>query len=76
VFAEERGGAGEDISRRAFATAVALRWLQANCGDTRQEWEGLSQKAHEWLQGASPSANFWLEAVKSSRVLASRPAAG
>ncbi|HYN01874.1 MAG TPA: VIT domain-containing protein, partial [Vicinamibacteria bacterium] len=70
------GGAGEDISRRAFATAVALRWLQAQCADTRQEWEGLSQKAYEWLQGASPSADFWLEAVKSSGVLASWPDAG
>ncbi|HYN03001.1 MAG TPA: hypothetical protein VE359_11185, partial [Vicinamibacteria bacterium] len=70
------GGAGKDICRRAFATALALRWLQVKCADTRQEWEGLSQKAYEWLQRTPPSADFWIEAVKSSGVLASRPAVG
>ena len=70
------GDPGGVICRRAFATALALRWLQVKCADTRQEWEGLSQKACEWLEGASPSADFWREAVKSSGVFASRPAAG
>jgi Ca-activated chloride channel family protein len=70
------GSPGEDVCRRAFATALALRWLEAQCADTRQEWEGLSQKAYEWLQGTSPSADFWLEAVKSSGLLTSRPTAG
>jgi hypothetical protein len=70
------GGPGEDVCRRAFATALALRWLEAKCVDTRQEWDGLAQKAYEWLRLISPSADFWLEAAGRSRALASRPARG
>ena len=62
---------GTDICRRAFATALALRWLEANCADTREEWDGLAQKAHEWLQKAPLGAEFWLDAVIRSRALAS-----
>ena len=66
----------EDLCRRAFATASALGWLQAACADTREEWDGLAQKAHDWLQKAPLGAGFWLGAVMRSRVLGSRPDAG
>jgi hypothetical protein len=57
------GGLGEGLCRRAFATALALRWLDAAGADTREEWEGLARKAHEWLQGAPAGAEFWIEAA-------------
>ena len=63
------GGPAEDVCRRAFATALALRWLEARCADTRQEWEGLAQKAHEWLQRAPLGDGFWLEAAGRSKAL-------
>jgi hypothetical protein len=53
----------EDLCRRALATALAIRWLHAACADTREEWDGLAQKAHEWLQKAPLGAEFWLEAA-------------
>jgi hypothetical protein len=61
------GGPAEDVCRRGFATALALRWLAAQCGDTREEWDGLAQKAHEWLQRAPLGAEFWLEAAGRSK---------
>jgi len=62
----------QDLCRRAFATACALRWLHAACADTREEWDGLAQKAHEWLQKAPVGAEFWLEAAGRSRSLPRR----
>ena len=60
----------EGLCRRAFATALAVRWLHAACADTREEWDGLAQKAHEWLQKAPLGAEFWLEAARTPSVTA------
>ena len=37
------------IALFALATAVALAWLERECGDTRDEWGLLADKARDWL---------------------------
>ncbi len=38
---------------RAWATALALAWLEANAPDARDEWSLLAAKAERWLSAAS-----------------------
>jgi Ca-activated chloride channel homolog len=59
---------GEDL-RRAFATALALRWLEMRFADSRDEWSGTAQKSYRWLETAPLGAEFWLEAVDSAQLL-------
>jgi Ca-activated chloride channel family protein len=58
------GDPGE--AARAWATALALAWLEANATDSRTEWELLAEKAKAWLSrcGAKlASGEDWLEAA-------------
>jgi hypothetical protein len=51
---------------RAWATALALAWLELNAGDTRDEWRMLSEKARRWLDRAAilpPDGVDWLRAA-------------
>jgi hypothetical protein len=59
---------GEEL-RRAFATALAVRWLEVRFADSRDEWDGLAEKAYRWLETAPQGAEFWLEAVDSARLV-------
>jgi hypothetical protein len=59
----------EGACRRAFATALALRWLEARFADDREEWESMVEKSQEWLRKAPEGAEFWLEAVDRSKLL-------
>ncbi len=44
------GAAGDpDEAARAWATALALAWLESRAADSRAEWELLAEKAREWL---------------------------
>ena len=42
---------GEDSpeSRDAWATAMALAWLERYGNDTRDEWELIAHKGHRWF---------------------------
>jgi Ca-activated chloride channel family protein len=66
----ERDALREERLRSAFATALAFRWLHVRAADSRPEWEGLAQKAYAWLDKAPLGADFWLEAVDRSKLLA------
>jgi hypothetical protein len=54
---------GNHRLRRAFATALALTWLEAACGDSRDEWSALAAKAQDWLDRTPQGAGFWREAA-------------
>jgi von Willebrand factor A domain-containing protein 5 len=61
------GATGDpEEAARAWATALALAWLEANAADSRDEWEILADKAKAWLSrcGASlPGDEEWLAAA-------------
>lgn len=51
---------------RAWATALALVWLEAKAGDSRDEWELLAEKAKEWLSRSKAKlagGEDWLSAA-------------
>ncbi len=62
-FATHPGGQPSSIvqARQAFATALALAWLEHHGADTEDEWRLLARKAHEWLARMPEGAAFWLE---------------
>jgi len=62
-------GPGSEDHRRAFATALALRWLELRFADSRNEWNSLTRKSYRWLETAPLGAKFWLEAVDGSQLL-------
>ena len=48
------GATGEkDEIRRAWATALALAWLEEHARDNEQEWRMLATKARTWLDGVT-----------------------
>jgi Vault protein inter-alpha-trypsin domain/von Willebrand factor type A domain len=50
--------------RRAWATALALTFLERQASSNRTEWEMLAAKATRWLDGAAvvpPDGTSWLE---------------
>jgi Ca-activated chloride channel family protein len=51
---EVAGAADPD---RAWATAVALAWLERHASDTRDEWTLLARKAEAWLRAAAGDAD-------------------
>ncbi|MBA2355964.1 MAG: VWA domain-containing protein [Acidobacteria bacterium] len=47
--------------QRAWATALALVWLELFAPASQQEWQLLADKAHEWLaQQPPPAGAAWL----------------
>ncbi|HSB73716.1 MAG TPA: VIT domain-containing protein [Candidatus Methylomirabilis sp.] len=42
-----------DDARHAWATALAIAWLEVHQADRRDEWELLAQKAEHWLAHCS-----------------------
>jgi hypothetical protein len=65
----ESAPAGEKRStqgRAAWATALALAWLDANAATSRAEWRLLAVKARAWLDGVPaphPGGESWLESA-------------
>jgi hypothetical protein len=59
--------------RRAWATALALAWLQLNAAARREEWQFLARKARQWLDGVAEAPpqgeTTWMQAAE--RFLAS-----
>ncbi len=53
--------------KAAWATALALTWLDAHASTSREEWQLLAAKAREWLAGVSdvpPHGGTWLDAAE------------
>jgi hypothetical protein len=61
--------AERDQLRRAFATAFALRWLQARFADSLSVSSDPVLKAHAWLLTAPLGATFWLEGMDRSQMV-------
>jgi Ca-activated chloride channel family protein len=55
--------AGES-EERAFATALALAWLERECHDSVDEWRLLAAKGREWLARAPDGVEAWLEQAR------------
>ncbi|HEY0871956.1 MAG TPA: VIT domain-containing protein [Vicinamibacterales bacterium] len=56
----------ETLAARAWATALALVWLELNAHDTRDEWRMLADKARRWLDRAAilpPDGADWLDSA-------------
>lgn len=52
--------------RAAWATALALAWLDTNASTSRAEWRLLAVKARAWLDGVParhPGGESWLESA-------------
>ncbi len=55
----------QDEARKAWATALALAWLEEHARDTEGEWRLLAAKARAWLDGVAarpPSGGSWADA--------------
>jgi Ca-activated chloride channel family protein len=64
---------GRDEIRKAWATALALAWLEEHAQDTEDEWRMLAAKARRWLDrvvARPPHGGSWTDA--SGRLLAAR----
>jgi len=74
----ERGAASRGwattAARQAWATALALAWLEARASADRDEWALLADKARDWLRrkGGAGEPDAWMreaqEFVRSLRV--------
>jgi hypothetical protein len=66
------GAAGDGATtRRAWATALALAFLEIHATDARDEWALLADKARRWLyqcKVGSPTGEAWIALAK--RILA------
>ena len=58
-------GATEEEIRSAWATALAIVWLETRAPQARGEWRLLAAKARRWLDHvqARPPAGDWIEAA-------------
>jgi Ca-activated chloride channel family protein len=59
---------GEDSpgSREAWATAMALAWLDRECHDMRDEWELIARKGHQWLDRFPGGGNTYRTAASKA----------
>jgi Ca-activated chloride channel family protein len=61
-------GAGDRSDRqRAWATALAIAWLELNAGDAEEEWRLLRRKAQNWIDGTravAPGGVAWVTAAR------------
>ena len=68
VKAALNGAIGIDIDvHRAWATALAIRWLELNARDAEDEWRLLGRKAQQWLDVVTvnaPGGVSWMEAAR------------
>ena len=57
-------GATGDEARRAWATALAITWLEVRAPQSRSEWRLLVSKARNWLdhvRAQPPAGDSWLD---------------
>ena len=68
-------GARDEILR-AWATALALVWLQEHAADSEPEWRLLAAKARAWLAATSAAAAggaAWIDAAARFLAVAAAP---
>ena len=54
------GPGGDATIVHAWATALALAWLEVHAADLQDEWELLADKARRWLQDVpAPALRAW-----------------
>ena len=62
------GAVGSPLSvRRAWATALALAWLQLRAADQHDEWKLLGAKAQKWIgdvNAVPPGGWTWIDAAR------------
>jgi len=61
------GASRTPVTKAAWATALALTWLEAHASASRDEWSLLAAKAREWLADVSAvpfNGGTWLEAAE------------
>jgi hypothetical protein len=56
-------------ARRAWATALSIRFLMIHASSNRGEWELLADKAARWLAGvkAAPAGGTWMTLAEGVR---------
>ena len=62
------GGATDDDARRAWATALAIMWLEVRAPQSRDQWRLLVAKARNWLDhvhAQPPAGGNWLDAAEA-----------
>jgi hypothetical protein len=55
------------VTRQAWATALAVAWLERNAGDVGDEWRLLALKARDWLDAVAAvpdGGRSWLDAAR------------
>jgi Ca-activated chloride channel homolog len=60
-------GSYDDVLR-AWATALAIEWLQLNADDVRDEWRMLAAKARPWIDNTHavpPGGGTWVDAARA-----------
>jgi Ca-activated chloride channel family protein len=71
-----RGATGKpDEVLRAWATALAIVWLEQNAADREVEWRLLAEKARKWLDATTavpPSPGTWHDLAANYMTPASR----
>ena len=55
-----------DTEKRAAATALALAWLERECGKSRDEWRLLAAKGRECLDRMPDGAEAWLAPAEAA----------
>jgi hypothetical protein len=63
----EAGAVGAE-ARAAWATALALAWLERHAADRKDQWRLLARKARAWLDrvpAAAPGGGSWLDAAEA-----------
>jgi hypothetical protein len=59
------GDAADETGRRAWATALALIWLERHAAAHEVEWQALALKARRWLDSVPPHAEgSWLDVAR------------
>jgi hypothetical protein len=62
---DDATGFRDDV-RRAWATALAIAWLEQNAADGEDEWRLLAAKGRKWIDGTSavpPGGGTWTDAA-------------
>ena len=65
---EDARGSRDDV-RRAWATALALAWLEQYAAAANDEWRRLAEKAREWIDATPaipPGGGTWMDAARQS----------
>ncbi len=67
IEAALNGGSGSRSDRQsAWATALAVAWLERHAADAEEEWKLIRRKAQRWLddvQAAPPGGMTWIAAA-------------